>query len=224
MAIPIYLKIKAKMIDEISSYTVNTSIPSERDLAIKFDASRMTVRKAIQELVDEGILYRDSNRGTFVADEKLHKRNTSTEPILLEQTIKYKIIYFDIKSSSSHDVQNHLDIRDDDSVLRVVRLASLDDKRPQYIEEIYIAQKNILEEDLGDFKKLLDFNSYIDQGSLTQKFLPMIVPAQYAHLLNLKINTPIILVENVINRKNGRPLIYIKVFNNPNEKIIEITT
>lgn len=224
MSIPIYLQIKEKMMKEISILSVNTSIPSERDLAKKFNASRMTVRKAVSELVDEGILYRDSNRGTFVADERLKKKNTSADVVLVEEALKYKIIYFDVKSSSSETVQKNLDITDDDSVLRVVRLVSINEQRPQCIEEIYIAQKNILDEDLGDFKKLLDFNSYIEQGSLTQTFIPLIVPVQYAHLLNLKINTPIILVENIINRKNGKPLIYMKAFNNPNEKIIEITS
>lgn len=222
MAAPIYLRIKDQMIEEIQELNANEPILSERDLAVKYNASRMTVRKAVNELVDEGYLYRDSNKGTFVADERLHKKNTSVGPFAQEREIKYKILYFDIKATSSKDVQNRLFITAEDSVLRIVRVAMFEE-RPQSIEEIYFPRLNIPDEDLGNFKKLLDFNSYIENGSLSQTFIPITVPPQYAHLLKLKINTPIILVENVITSKNGKPLLYMKVFNNPNEKVIEMT-
>ncbi len=44
------------------------AIPSERLLTTKFDVSRMTVRHAIDSLVNEGLLERVQGRGTFVSD------------------------------------------------------------------------------------------------------------------------------------------------------------
>ena len=58
MATPIYRKIKDLIMQEIEDKTANSPIDSERDMAVRFDASRMTVRKAIDELVEEGFLYR----------------------------------------------------------------------------------------------------------------------------------------------------------------------
>jgi GntR family transcriptional regulator len=46
-------------------------IPSERELGERFAVSRMTVRQAIDQLVNEGRLYRVPARGTFVARQKL---------------------------------------------------------------------------------------------------------------------------------------------------------
>ncbi len=46
----------------------NDPIPSEGQLAEKFNVSRMTSKVAIQSLVDEGILYRFPRKGTFVGD------------------------------------------------------------------------------------------------------------------------------------------------------------
>lgn len=42
------------------------ALPAERDLATEFDISRITVRKAIDGLVNEGLLVRRQGSGTFV--------------------------------------------------------------------------------------------------------------------------------------------------------------
>jgi GntR family transcriptional regulator len=46
---------------------VGATIPSERELCERFGVSRMTVRQAIDALVNEGLLHREQGRGTFVA-------------------------------------------------------------------------------------------------------------------------------------------------------------
>lgn len=43
-------------------------IPSERDIAETYEVSRVTVRRAISDLVKEGFLRREDRRGTFIAD------------------------------------------------------------------------------------------------------------------------------------------------------------
>lgn len=50
---------------------VDSPIPSERELGAEFGLSRMTVRQAVDALVQEGRLYRVPGRGTFVAQPKL---------------------------------------------------------------------------------------------------------------------------------------------------------
>lgn len=76
MSRPLYQQVKSKILHKIASLSANSSIPSERALSLEFEVSRMTVRKAIDELVDEGILYRDKTRGTFVSDKELVRKNT----------------------------------------------------------------------------------------------------------------------------------------------------
>ncbi|MBO6283163.1 MAG: GntR family transcriptional regulator, partial [Pseudobutyrivibrio sp.] len=58
------------------SFNAGDKIPSENQLAAKYDVSRQTVRKALGKLIDEGYLYAIHGSGTFVAGRKDKKRHT----------------------------------------------------------------------------------------------------------------------------------------------------
>ena len=139
MATPIYRKIKDLIMQEIEDKAANSPIDSERDMAVRFDASRMTVRKAIDELVEEGFLYRDKNKGTFVADRKLLKKNTAAE-MLQEEISEFIVMYFNVKDAA--DIAPILEIDQDDQVLSVVRLNTVNSK-PTSVEEIFFIRNQI---------------------------------------------------------------------------------
>jgi len=63
-------------------YKKGKLIPSERELSNELEVSRYTIRKAIEELVHQGYLYRVQGTGTFVYDtqgEKDNKDNKSKQ-------------------------------------------------------------------------------------------------------------------------------------------------
>ena len=219
---PIYQQIKEELQAYIEGLAANTPIPGERELAARFHVSRMTLRKAVAQLEQEGYLYREMNRGTFVADKKLRKQANIVPSLEADHCYRYKILYFDIKERSESDVQYNLEIAFDEYILRVVRLV-LNENIPVCIEEIYCARKNISDEQLGNLNAFLNMDQYTQKGSIRQTFLPMMIPTQYASLLHLKINTPIIRVDSLIHKKDGRPFIYIKSYNHPEMKRIENT-
>lgn len=69
---PLYLQLKRWIEEAIRSGAINAgeALPSERDLAVKVDVSRVTVRKAVSQLVEEGVLLQRHGSGTFVAPAK----------------------------------------------------------------------------------------------------------------------------------------------------------
>ena len=56
---------------ESADWPVGTCIPSETELATTFNVSRMTARRALQELADQGLLSRVPGRGSFVAEPEV---------------------------------------------------------------------------------------------------------------------------------------------------------
>ncbi len=56
----------------METYSPGDKIPSENELAKMFGVSRLTARKAIEKLVNEGLVVRIQGLGTFVADVSSH--------------------------------------------------------------------------------------------------------------------------------------------------------
>ncbi|CAG9242797.1 UTRA domain-containing protein [Paraburkholderia caribensis] len=69
---PAYQQLKAYVLSMIESeqWRAGAMIPTEQDLCKEFALSRMTVNRALRELVTEGVLTRVRGRGTFVTDRR----------------------------------------------------------------------------------------------------------------------------------------------------------
>lgn len=81
-----YARIKRHVVSQIEKgrWGVASRVPSENQLAAEFGVSRMTARRALLELMQEGWLVRSQGVGTFVADRKpalsmLEVRNIAEE-------------------------------------------------------------------------------------------------------------------------------------------------
>jgi GntR family transcriptional regulator len=76
--IPVYVRIREALRHEITQGAMKRGerLPSEHELAGGFGVSRMTVRKSIEDLIDEGLLYRRHGVGTFVALPHLDRDHT----------------------------------------------------------------------------------------------------------------------------------------------------
>ncbi|MGM7701843.1 GntR family transcriptional regulator [Pseudalkalibacillus sp. Hm43] len=72
-SLPLYSQVELYLKEEIQNggYHTGDLVPSERELSEKFQISRMTVRQAINNMVNSGELYRERGKGTFVAAPKL---------------------------------------------------------------------------------------------------------------------------------------------------------
>ncbi len=102
---PLYLQIKNILKDRVlhGVYPIGTNIPSEPQLENEFDVSKITVRNAIKELVQEGYLEKKSGKGTKVIQNtsasKLSKGKRFTEVLVGEghkvqkKLLQAKLVY-----------------------------------------------------------------------------------------------------------------------------------
>jgi GntR family transcriptional regulator len=67
---PLYAQIKSVLIQRIGEgeWQDGKALPSEWDLAAQLQASQGTIRRALTELVNDGVLLRRQGRGTFVVE------------------------------------------------------------------------------------------------------------------------------------------------------------
>ena len=71
-AVPLYKQIANVIAQDIKDgkYNYGDRLPSELTLKDTFGVSRITIRAAISELMEEGLLVRSQGKGTFIAQPK----------------------------------------------------------------------------------------------------------------------------------------------------------
>lgn len=76
VALPLYQQVKEdiKAAIENGKYKAQEKIPAEPELSAEYSVSRITVRRAIEELCSEGYLVKMQGRGTFVSTPRIHRK------------------------------------------------------------------------------------------------------------------------------------------------------
>jgi GntR family histidine utilization transcriptional repressor len=83
---PIYQQIKSIIRQRIASgeWPAGQKLPSENDLVVALDVSRMTINRALRELTQEGLIKRVHGLGSFVAETPRHASLIELQDIALE--------------------------------------------------------------------------------------------------------------------------------------------
>ena len=84
---PKYILVQEKIKQAIKNKQITEKLPGERTLAKDYGYSYMTIRKAVDNLVTEGVLYKLPTKGTFVADRKTSKKKTKIIGYFLDSSI-----------------------------------------------------------------------------------------------------------------------------------------
>jgi GntR family transcriptional regulator len=174
--IPVYYQLKNIILKKIKSgeFLEGGIIPSERELGDSLNISRMTVRQALNQLVQEGILYREKGKGTFVAKSKIVQRNIES----FSETVKQRglepsteIIYFG-KNENNERIRELLELKEMEALyyLKRLRLAS---NVPIAIEEVFMPEKHFPE---------------FEKHNLTSS-LYTLIREEYSYILNYIDNT-----------------------------------
>src|SRR5690242_475214 len=131
--LPLYYQLKEVLRQQIRAghLAPHTAIPSEPELVARYHVSRATVRQALTELVNEGLLYRQHGKGTFVCEPRIQQ--TQSELTSLTQDIRRRgkrpggILLVSELVRGSEIVRKQLELADEEQVIRLERLRTADD-------------------------------------------------------------------------------------------------
>lgn len=127
---PLYLQIKDILKQKIinNEYTVGSTIPSENELEEIFGVSRMTIRQAVNELVNEGLLRKERGRGkgTVVLSNAIADKLSTVKSFtqkMHEQGFVLKNKQINVSLVSANEtIATALNINPNDKVLRLSRI------------------------------------------------------------------------------------------------------
>lgn len=158
---------KKNLSDEVKNYLydyikkmdvkISTKLPSEDSIAQSLGVSRVTIRKALTDLEQEGIVFRIHGKGTFVNPEALQMNinialGTDFEQMIIDSgyEAKVEIVNFEIKSAD-YNVSDKLQIQEDDMIAVVEKIFYADEHPAIFCIDMFpvdIIQGQITDEDI----------------------------------------------------------------------------
>ncbi|MBB6625031.1 GntR family transcriptional regulator [Clostridium gasigenes] len=105
--IPVYYQLKNDLIIKISQgiWKPGECIASERELCEIYGVSRMTIRQALGELVQEDVLFKIKGKGTFVCEPTVKQEDMMSFTDMMKQTgrnLKTEVIEFNKINTPEH--------------------------------------------------------------------------------------------------------------------------
>jgi GntR family transcriptional regulator len=133
-SIPLHIAISERLRSqiELEVYLPGEKLPSEHQLMETFSVSRITVRKAIANLVSQGLVNAQRGKGVFIASQQKVTYSLSSPLVFLEQDIAPKGIEFTFenltfrKFKPSSEIQSILQLPDSSSVYLQKKLLRMD--------------------------------------------------------------------------------------------------
>ena len=211
---PLYEQIKHYILSRIESgeYIPHSQLPSERQLAEQFDVSRLTVSKAIKQLVDDGWLYIQIGKGTYIGEEPIQQQiemlTSFTEEMKIRGQKTASRVLSAIVKPASAEVAEVLSIPQGTDIIQLERVR-LVAQQPMAVEcASVIAERcpDIL--DKHDFSQeslyavLRDYYNVL-LVSAVQTFEARSATKAEASLLNIKVGAPVLAIHRITYDDKG---------------------
>ncbi|HOW92195.1 MAG TPA: GntR family transcriptional regulator [Anaerolineaceae bacterium] len=221
-AVPKYYQLASILRQKIEDgeWQPRSAIPSERQLEVLYHISRTTIREAIDSLVQQGYLYREHGRGTFVSPRKLQKgwmELTSFSEDLLKRGLQPGQIIRNLSQVIPPiSVLKRLELAPGSAVFCIERVR-LADGTPIGLQTSYLAlgpDQLITLEELeasGSLYRILNEKFNIHPSEADETLEVTLATPQEAALLNIPTGAPLLLSERVLFSQERRPIEYVKI-------------
>jgi len=200
--LPLYYQIEQEILREIHSGRLNPGdqIPTETQLSQRFNVSRITARRAVENLTQQGVVYSRQGKGSFVAQSRIRDISgfrSFSEDIRAQGFEPGSKVVELIQMTGEEDVLNRLKLPTGETVFRLQRVR-LADNEPVAYEIAYMPASIFPGLDRYDFNE----NSLYDVFRTEYKVFPTWAdaeleatgaPAEVAIHLNIPVGEPVLM-------------------------------
>lgn len=215
--IPLYHQLMERLKASIEKehWTPGDKIPSENQLMDQFGVSRNTAKKAIEELVQAGILYRIQGKGTFVAKPKLQQSLMgfySFSKVLKEKGLNPKDIILKIEEVKPNaKIREALQLGEGELVIEMKRLRCANNE-PYILESSFIPKGVVSDrEQLKKVGEISLYDLFLQQFNIVvtkakEAFEPVLIRVDESEYLQTKEGSPALLLERTAYDSEGSPV------------------
>ena len=216
---PLYMQLKDLLTEKIESGELEPgdAIPGERTLAEMYEVSRVTVRKCIGAMVEEGYLLRSHGKDTIVANRKINHRlgllvGIAEELSDISQDIRIRGIHQGFRKAPA-SVSQALQISEESRIYEFDRVVYADG-RPLALNYSYVPQEvgKILEGANFDTFKVF---SHMEKCGYQLSYAEQQIGAglckeEEARYLEYAIGREVLVLKRTTFLDDGHPILYEK--------------
>ncbi|MGB0747291.1 MAG: phosphonate metabolism transcriptional regulator PhnF [Magnetospiraceae bacterium] len=204
---PLWRQISAQIRDDVLSGRIGAGarLPTENAFAQQFGVNRHTVRRAIADLTEKGLLRADQGRGTFVQenvlDYPIRRRTRFTETVMRTGRSQGRVILATATLRAGRRIAAPLGISVQAVVLQIRAVSELDG-RPLGLSETYFEKKRF--PDLAEFAvetrsitQALRHCGVEDYFRKTTRVMGRLPSREEAELLKQPVTRPVLVTEAV---------------------------
>jgi len=207
-----------------ADYNIGSPLPSEKRLAEEFSVSRMTLRKAIDLLIEWGLVIRRHGSGTYVANKDVHHETTNLTGFIEVMKNQGKQVVSEVLEfvvmPAPPAIASQLRIKIDERIYYSRRVRSVDGK-PLMVEDSYMPVKlyrnlSVAHLEGSKFAYIEEECQIIICGNY-ESLTPVLADKKMATLLNIEQQTPILRITSLSYSDSGQFLNYSVMFRNASE-------
>jgi GntR family transcriptional regulator len=214
---PKYQVLRDAVMEIIEELPTGAPIPSERELSARLGSSRMTLRRALDELVRDGYLIRRQGARTYTARPKILQRLrviSFTEDMARRGMTSSSRTFSSTIGPAGARLGARLHVSPADPVLTVGRLRLADDE-PMAIEWLAVPEALVPGLDGAEltnhsFYRLLAERYGIEIAGGTQTMEPTVTDENDSRLLDVPLHSPALYVERVTWTAERQVIEYVR--------------
>ncbi len=196
---------------ESGEFKRDSQIPTETVLSQQYEISRITVRKALEELTDEGLLVRKQGKGTFVYADKSIQANYPFMPFneAVQQTGQRpstKLISYSLEIPS-HRIADYFGLSDGENVITLKRVRLTDDTPIIFETDYYLNSFDFLASEplTGSVSEILRNHNILPIHGINSISV-CYATVEEASFLKVEVDSPLLYVYSEIRDQNQRAI------------------